>query len=231
MQLQTDHNYKKYRKPLPTMLILLVCIAVIVITAVIGLFADQNKPADNSPWDPVSKKVIDYAIENNPPQTEQKTLLLHSAVSLVGKVPYFWGGKSKAHGWDSDWGKPTEVTSEGSSTTGTVRPKGLDCSGFVTWCFIQTGYSWEQAVDLVGNGTANQFKLSDGIAWNDLQPGDLAFQNEPGDPEGNHVGICIGFDRKNEPIFIHCSSSENNVVATHADGVFEHARRPKIYQN
>ena len=38
-------------------------------------------------------------------------------------------------GWDSRWGMPMKVTAEGSSTTGTVRPFGLDCSGMVDWVF------------------------------------------------------------------------------------------------
>ena len=33
------------------------------------------------------------------------------------------------------WGVPTEVTAAGSGSTGTVRPFGLDCSGFVDWTF------------------------------------------------------------------------------------------------
>jgi hypothetical protein len=53
----------------------------------------------------------------------------------VGKVNYFWGGKSLVLGWDSRWGTSMKVTAAGSSTTGTYRPYGLDCSGFVDWVF------------------------------------------------------------------------------------------------
>ena len=119
---------------------------------------------------------------------------------------------------------------KGSSSSGTKRPFGLDCSGFVTWCFIQTGYDWQQAVDLVGNGTMNQWDRSQEIPWEELRPGDFAFQHEPGDPEGNHIGICIGFDGRGEPLFVHCAAGENNVVVTHADDVFIYARRPNVLQ-
>lgn len=54
--------------------------------------------------------------------------LMRCALSLVGRVPYFWGGKS-APGWNSEWNTPKLVTSAGSSSTGTIRPYGLDCSG------------------------------------------------------------------------------------------------------
>ena len=60
--------------------------------------------------------------------------IITTALSLVGKVPYFWGGKS-APGWNDAWNTPRLVTSAGSPTTGTIRPFGLDCSGFTTWVF------------------------------------------------------------------------------------------------
>ena len=55
--------------------------------------------------------------------------IVTTALSLVGKVPYFWGGKSEA-GWNDEWNTPKLVTAAGSSSTGTIRPYGLDCSGF-----------------------------------------------------------------------------------------------------
>ena len=60
--------------------------------------------------------------------------LMRCALSLVGRVPYFWGGKS-APGWNSEWNTPKLVTAAGSSSTGTIRPYGLDCSGFTEWVY------------------------------------------------------------------------------------------------
>ena len=56
---------------------------------------------------------------------ERRAVVQH-ALSLVGKVNYFWGGKSLVLGWDSRWGLLREVTSAGSPTTGTYRPFGMD---------------------------------------------------------------------------------------------------------
>ena len=64
--------------------------------------------------------------------SERRRAVVEKAYSLLGKVNYFWGGKSSAIGWDSRWGKPTRVTAAGSRTTGTIRPYGLDCSGCAT---------------------------------------------------------------------------------------------------
>lgn len=67
--------------------------------------------------------------EGLPPEREA---VVRAACSLVGKVNYFWGGKSLVIGWDARWGELRQVTAAGSSTTGTYRPYGLDCSGCAT---------------------------------------------------------------------------------------------------
>ena len=62
----------------------------------------------------------------------EREAVVRTACSLVGKVNYFWGGKSLVIGWDSHWGQLRQVTAAGSSTTGTYRPYGMDCSGCAT---------------------------------------------------------------------------------------------------
>lgn len=62
----------------------------------------------------------------------ERRAVVETACRLVGKVNYFWGGKSLVIGWDSRWGQLTKVWADGSSTTGTYRPYGLDCSGCAT---------------------------------------------------------------------------------------------------
>ena len=64
---------------------------------------------------------------------------VEKALSLVGKVNYFWGGKSHAIGWDDRWGTLRKVTAAGSPSTGTYRPFGLDCSGMIDWALRNTG--------------------------------------------------------------------------------------------
>ena len=64
--------------------------------------------------------------------SEERKQVVLTAYQLWGKVNYFWGGKSLVLGWDSRWGTPMEVTAAGSSSSGTVRPFGLDCSGCAT---------------------------------------------------------------------------------------------------
>ena len=62
----------------------------------------------------------------------ERRAVVETACKLVGKVNYFWGGKSLTIGWDDAWGTLRQVTAAGSSTTGTYRPYGMDCSGCAT---------------------------------------------------------------------------------------------------
>ncbi len=149
----------------------------------------------------------------------ERKKVIKAACSLVGKVNYFWGGKSSAIGWDSEWGKLKTVSAEGSKTTGTKRPFGLDCSGFVTWSFINSGFS----ASAIGHGTQGQIAKCNRISWNQAQAGDLAFLSDL-----SHVGIIAGKDTSGNILVIHCSSGANNVVIT-TNSIFGFAARPYCY--
>lgn len=161
-------------------------------------------------------------MENLPADlSEARREVVLTAYQLLGKVHYFWGGKSLIIGWDSRWGMPMKVTAEGSSTTGTVRPFGLDCSGMVDWVFYNQ--SGGQYVIGHGGGATAQHSYCTPIAWSDAQPGDLVFY--PGDC---HVGIVCGFDSGGNIMIIHCASGANNVVVTGKEG-FTAVSRPFYY--
>ena len=161
-------------------------------------------------------------MENLPADlSEARREVVLTAYQLLGKVHYFWGGKSLIIGWDSRWGMPMKVTAEGSSTTGTVLPFGLDCSGMVDWVFYNQ--SGGQYVIGHGGGATAQHSYCTPIAWSDAQPGDLVFY--PGD---SHVGIVCGFDSSGNIMVIHCASSANNVVVTGKIG-FTSIGRPEYF--
>ena len=170
----------------------------------------------------LSPENVAKIMENLPADlsAERRQVVL-TAYQLLGKVHYFWGGKSLIIGWDSRWGMPMKVTAEGSSTTGTVRPFGLDCSGMVDWVFYNQ--SGGQYVIGHGGGATAQHSYCTPIAWSDAQPGDLVFY--PGD---SHVGIVCGFDSSGNIMVIHCASSENNVVVTGKSG-FTSIGRPEYF--
>jgi len=154
--------------------------------------------------------------------------IVESAKSIEGKVHYFWGGKSLELGWDNRWGTPMEVASVGSPSTGTTRPFGLDCSGFITWVFANQGLDLTTIEETIGHGTTNQWNLSSHINKYDVKKGDLAILAIPGTRKVNHIGIVV--EKDGEDIYvIHCASGPNNVVITKADETgFLYFRRPAI---
>ena len=170
----------------------------------------------------LSPENVAKIMENLPADlsAERRQIVL-TAYQLLGKVHYFWGGKSLVIGWDSRWGMPMKVTAEGSSTTGTVRPFGLDCSGMVDWVFYNQ--SGGQYVIGHGGGATAQHSYCADIPWSEAQPGDLVFY--PGD---SHVGIVCGFDSGGNIMVIHCASGTNNVVVTGKEG-FTAVSRPFYY--
>ena len=144
-----------------------------------------------------------------------------TAYQLLGKVTYFWGGKSLVLGWDSRWGTPTTVTAPGSGSTGKVLPFGLDCSGFVDWTF----YNATDGAYLPGRGggAASQHGYCTNISWSDALPGDLVFY-----ADDSHVGIVCGYDSVGNVLVIHCSGGQNGVVVTGREG-FAVAARPDLF--
>ena len=151
----------------------------------------------------------------------EREAVVRTACSLVGKVNYFWGGKSLVIGWDARWGELRQVTAAGSSTTGTYRPYGTDCSGFVDWVFYNaTGGGY---IIGHGGGATAQHSYCTDISWADAQPGDLVFY-----PDNSHVGIVGGRDANGELLIIHCASGYNNVVVTGLEG-FTSIGRPQYY--
>lgn len=155
--------------------------------------------------------------------SKERRAVVEQALSLVGKVNYFWGGKSLAFGWDDRWGQLAKVTADGSSTTGTYRPYGLDCSGMVDWAF----YNATDGSYVIGHGggAAMQHSYCTPVRWEDAQIGDLAFY-----PDDEHVGIVAGWDKDGSIQIVHCASSYNNVVITGKEG-FVVVGRPVYYTN
>lgn len=131
--------------------------------------------------------------------------ILTTALSLVGKVPYFWGGKS-APGWNDEWNTPKLVTAAGSSSTGTIRPYGLDCSGFSTWVFTT-------AVGVnIGAGCNGQYPNTYAVSASELLPGDLGFLAD--DDGWGHVLIFAGYGENGERMWVHSSGGSGVILNT-----------------
>lgn len=150
----------------------------------------------------------------------QRRMVVTYALALVDEVDYFWGGKSLTLGWDDRWGEMTAVSAEGSDTTGTAQPYGLDCSGFVDWAFYNA--SGGSYVIGQGGGAAEQHSACEDIDWDEVQAGDLLFY-----AEDEHIGIAAGHDRLGRLLVVHCAAGKG-VTITHRAG-FETAASPRWY--
>ena len=178
-----------------------------------------NYQPDGTPIGPVDISDIQGTLPDDLDPLRESIVL--TAYQLLGKVTYFWGGKSLVLGWDSRWGTPTTVTAPGSGSTGKVLPFGLDCSGFVDWTF----YNATNGTYLPGRGggAASQHGYCTNIAWSDALPGDLVFY-----ADDSHVGIVCGYDSVGNLLVIHCSGGQNGVVVTGREG-FAVAARPDLF--
>ena len=178
-----------------------------------------NYQPDGTPIGPVDISDIQGTLPDDLDPLRESIVL--TAYQLLGKVTYFWGGKSLVLGWDSRWGTPTTVTAPGSGSPGKVLPFGLDCSGFVDWTF----YNATSGAYLPGRGggAASQHGYCTNIAWSDALPGDLVFY-----ADDSHVGIVCGYDSVGNLLVIHCSGGQNGVVVTGREG-FAVAARPDLF--
>ena len=147
------------------------------------------------------EKVIEVLQSLPDDLSPERRAVVETACKLVGKVNYFWGGKSSAIGWDSRWGTLMKVTSPGDDTSGTYRPFGLDCSGFLDWVLKNVGLPsdghWYINRNLTAVSTAN------------AKPGDFALY-----PDASHIGVVVGRNEVGKLLICHCASGQNNIVIT-----------------
>ena len=99
------------------------------------------------------------------------------------------------------------VTSAGSSSTGTIRPFGLDCSGFTDWVYkTALGVS-------IQAGSWGQYTHSSPISESELLPGDLGFlMNAQGTT--SHVLIFAGYTESGTRQWVHSESGTGVHVST-----------------
>lgn len=148
----------------------------------------------------VSEEQARALVRNLPADlSPERRAVVEAACQLVGKVTYFWGGKSLVLGWDDRWGTLQKVWAAGHRTTGTYQAYGLDCSGFVDWAF----YNASNGAYYPGHGGGTYLQRSNctPVSMAEAQPGDLVFTADVG-----HVGIVGGRDETGNLLIVHCYS-------------------------
>ncbi len=128
---------------------------------------------------------------------KERRSVITIALSLLGKVPYEWGGKASHSGYDFNWW----------TFDGYGRQKGLDCSGFVEWCFLTAAFIPKPSIL---HSTQEILKNLQTIGYEDLMPGDIGLLNNGSST--NHTGIYLG-----NGYWIHCSSGAGTVIVAQTD--------------
>ena len=128
-----------------------------------------------------------------------RTAICADAMSFVGQIPYYWGGKASS----KDYGANAFNTTISPDYKGRNK-KGLDCSGFVQWVI------WRVTDVRVGGSTSTITSGMQRISASELKPGDLGLMAVPGS-SSNHVGFFVGYDKNGHALWCHENSSAGNV--------------------
>ena len=150
---------------------------------------------------------------------DTKRSIVNNAISLVGKVPYYWGGKP------TEFGVYPFSTTAGGKVGSTVKPDekgrtlaGVDCYGFVQYCYNSTVSGLLPTSTTKGMIDQNGLGLR-AISAKDLSPGDIGVFYKNG--SGGHIGIFYGYDDNGSALWIHCTGMPRNNVVLSTCG-FDH---------
>lgn len=148
-------------------------------------------------------------------EIEQRLGILEAGLSLVGKVPYFWGGRVYTPGWCDTWNTLQPIKHagcDGYQPLGEYFPYGLDCGGFVFWAAL-TMYgeeSWNSPVEwMSGLAATGIFTYANEVEWDNRLPGDMCV-NTP----ITHIGYYLCKAENGEDLYIHSCGRYGVIVST-----------------
>ena len=149
---------------------------------------------------PITEEEISHYMSLLPENlSEERKNVIHFALTTVGKVPYYYGGKAGKQG----------LTGNGFGKTIAERDykgrnrKGLDCSGFAQWVY------WTGAENPLDFASSTQELIAKGrkIKRSELEPGDLVIQ--PGGE--SHVVLFLTWTKEGKMLAIHENATAGNV--------------------
>lgn len=145
-----------------------------------------------------SAEVDNYMELAGPELSEERRQILYCALTSVGKIPYYWGGKPSARGYEGN-GFGTVVSPDVDGRFF----KGLDCSGWISWVYwTATGNR------LAGESTSRLISCGTGITKEELQPGDICIRQG----EMAHVVFFLGWTQDGQMLCIQETSGNINNV-------------------
>ncbi len=154
---------------------------------------------------PVSTVDVEAYLRDLPFElSEERRNLLRFALNSVGRVPYYWGGKPSAGGYEgNNFGTEVSPDTEGRSL------KGLDCSGWISWVYWSaTGKR------LPYESTTGLASVGERISKEELRPGDILVRTG----KDAHTVMFLGWTQDGKIQCVHeTSGSVNNVTISIRD--------------
>lgn len=162
---------------------------------------------------PLTQFEIEEYMDRIPEDVSQiRKDLIHFALSSVGKVPYYWGGKPSAPNYSrNSFGSLINPDRKGRIL------KGLDCSGWISWVYWSvTGKR------LPYESTSGLALCGQSIRREQLQPGDIIIRTG----EDAHVIMFLEWTEDGRIRCIHESSAGvNNVTVAVRDANWPYYRK------
>lgn len=161
----------------------------------------------------ILQNCVDYALSMGISLSSERMSTIAHALSLVGRVPYFWGGGHGSY-YEGDiyydgWGYENRpIIHDGSNTyyVGSLWSYGLDCSGFGRWA-THMGVGTDLRGDLSRTSLVTRYGSK---AVVDLIPGDWA------EREG-HTGIFLYLGADGQRYYVHENGTARNVSVNALD--------------
>ena len=130
--------------------------------------------------------------------SRQRKDFVRYALTSVGKIPYYWGGKPSAPGYTGNgFGSLTVPDEDGRLL------KGLDCSGWINWVYWSVtgkGLGAQSTGTLLGCGSP--------VARDELLPGDICIRFNP----MAHAVIFLGWTAEGNMLCIQETTGNSNNV-------------------
>ena len=166
-----------------------------------------------NPKQPLTEEEISKYLSSLPDDiSEARKAVIQFALSSVGKIPYYWGGKASAASYEKNgFGRVIEADYKGRVL------RGLDCSGWVQWVY------WSAIGNRLNGASSTATLIGEGqkIRRSELQPGDIIVRVGA----DSHVVMFLQWAGNGNMIVIHENSGANNVSVSEVTANYPYYRK------
>ena len=166
-----------------------------------------------NPKQPLTEEEISKYLSSLPEDiSDERKAVIKFALSSVGKIPYYWGGKASAASYEKNgFGRVIEADYKGRVL------RGLDCSGWVQWVY------WSAIGNRLNGASSTATLIGEGqkIKRSELQPGDIVVRVGA----DSHVVMFLQWACNGNMIVIHENSGANNVSVSEVTANYPYYRK------